>query len=517
VIARRNRTGLARALVLGLCACTMATAAQTAGAQMGGFGGWGESMAPDFNRRDITLMVEGLRLDETQRLILETLFEGYEDDFSAKADEFRERMDALRENMRPSEEREAAMRAARDRFESMRQSIRVKQEALEQEHNGDIPEEVEEKFREEVRAHFQTLRDEMRDQGREWFQDSMAQDMFGKLAPLTEEWNRAKNHLRDQFVGDLNAQLTEDQAELWPGVDRLVRRTKSLQRGRISGESADLFQIVRSLNLSAEQQATIQPILNQYEVELDTALKQRDEYLENSRADMLRAMQTMDSEDGLAVVEKQTKLRAQVRDVNDRFALSIQQALESPTAEKFRDEHRVRAYPRVFEPTRTERVLSAAAALKGLEPEIAEAVAEMKTSYLAEVTARNESLLSAVRKHEPENAVRFARRMAARFTNQEVVDEADPLEDAMDERQSIGERYHAQLTALLTEEQVALLPMPRDDDRRGRLGDGPRGDWRGGEGRGGDWRRGDGDGERRPRGQRGGRGDGGDDEPSQQN
>jgi len=506
-------------MVLGLCAAAAAGLAQPASAQMGGMG-FGEVMQPDFNRRDIVLIVDGLNLDETQKLILETLYDSYEQDFRAKGDEFRDRMNALREEAMPSEEREAMFRETREKFETAREGIRAKYEELQAQYeNGEIPEEVEEKFREEVRQHMNSMREEMREQGRSFFQDSTAQDMFGKLAPLSEEWLRAKNQLRDQFIADLNMQLTEDQVPNWPGVERMIRRTKSLQRGRISGESADLFQIVRSLNLEAEQTSTIQPILDQYEIDLDAKLKQRDEYLASSGADLLRAMQTSDAEDGIAVMEKQTKLRTQVRDVNDRYAMSIQEALESPLAEKFRDEFHVRAYPRVYEPTRMERVLTAAEGLEGLEPSIAEAVTEMKASYLAEVNAKNESLLTAVRKYEPEDAVRMARRMAARFTGQQYEEGEDMLRQAMDERSEIGERYRDQLTQLLTEEQVAMLPMGRGGRGEGRGGDrfgpGGRGDWQrgdqndrgpgargpGGEGRGGG-QRGD-----RPRQ---GRGEGGD-------
>ena len=509
MIARRTRTGRLCAWVLGLSAViAAATIASPASAQMG-FGGWGESMTPDFTRRDVQLMVDGLRLDETQRLILETLYDSYEDDFSAKSDEFRDRLNAMREDMRPDEEREAAFRATREKFEVMRAEVRTQREALEAQHNGEIPEEVEEQFREEVRAKFETMRNEMREQSRDWFTDATAQDMFGKMAPITEEWLRAKNHLRDQFIGDLNAQLTDEQIELWPGVERLLRRTKSLQRGRISGESADLFQIVRSLNLEAEQQAAVDPVLSQYEIELDAALKQRDEYLESSRIELLKAMQTMATEDGLAVIEKQTKLRTQVRDVNDRFAANIEAALAEPLNAKFKEEFHVRAYPRVFEPTRTQRVFAAAKGLEGLDPTVAEAIATMSAAYDVEVTTKNESLLESVRKYEPEDAVRMSRRMAARFTGQEVTEEPDPLREAMQERGQIGERYLAQLTGVLTEDQVALLPMPgEDDDRRGRwAGEGPRGDWRGGQGGGGqrEWRRGgDDDDDDRPRRRGGG-------------
>jgi len=508
VIARRSRTGLGKVIVL--CACAALTGAvQQASAQMGPMGGFGEMMTPDFSRRDVVLMVEGLSLDETQRLVLETLIETYEEDFRAKGDEFRDRMNAMREEARPSEEREAQFRAARERFESFRDDIRAKREKLEEEHGGEIPEEIEEKFREEVRTQMEAMRTEMREQGRNFFQDEVALEMFGKLAPISEEWVRARNQLRDQFVADLQMQLNEEQAQRWPSTERLIRRTKALQRGRISGESADIFQIVRSLNLDPEQQNRIKPILDQYEVELDEALKARDAYMDSSRSEMLRAMQTQNAEDGVAVVERQTKLRAAVRDVNDRAALNIEQALESELGTRFRDEYLVRAYPMIYSPTRMERVFTAAAQLEGLEPTVLEAVTQMQVSYLEEIKAKNASLLETVRKHEPDQAVNMTRRFAARMQGQEAGEDTDPIREAMQERGQIGDRYRDQLTQLLTEEQVAMLPMPREGEGRGWRGEG-------GGGPGGQWRRGgDDDDDDRPRRRdgegrrRGGQGDGG--------
>lgn len=493
MFAQRLRMGLGKVIVLGLATLASAGIAQNASAQMGGFGGFGEIMTPDFGRRDVTLIVDGLRLDETQRLVVETLLETYDADFRAKADEFRDRMNEMREEAMPSEEREAAMQEVRAKFEAARDEMQAKRAKLEEEYEGEIPEEVEEKFREEVRAQMEAMRNDMREQGRNFFRDTAAQDMFAKLAPLSDEWLAAKNRLRDQFVADLQLQLTDDQNNQWPTVERTIRRTKSLQRGRISGESADLFQIVRSLNLDAEQQAKVDPILKDYEIQLDSALKARDEYMDSSRSDMLRAMQTEDPNDGLEIVEKQTRLRAAVRDVNDNTALSIEQALAEPTNAKFHDEYLTRAYPRIFEPTRMERVFTAAQKLEGLEPSIVEALNTMQANYMAEMSVKNMSLLEVIRKNEPEQAVNMTRRFAARFNGQDVAEQDDPIRDAMQERDEISNRYRDQLTQLLTEEQVAMLPMPRE-------GRGGRGQWgQGGPGGPGDWR-----------GNRGGNDDGGD-------
>ncbi|MEC8817724.1 MAG: hypothetical protein VXX30_01420, partial [Planctomycetota bacterium] len=71
-------------------------------------GGWGggpgmqqirEQLEPDFMRRDIPIFVTQLQLDDTQEIILETIFEDYELDYEGRSDEVQDSMRTLGREM----------------------------------------------------------------------------------------------------------------------------------------------------------------------------------------------------------------------------------------------------------------------------------------------------------------------------------------------------------------------------------------------------------------------------------
>ena len=57
-------------------------------------------------------------------------------------------------------------------------------------------------------------------------------------------------------------------------------------------------------------------------------------------------------------------------------------------------------YPRIFRPTRGERVLKAAMELDALEPDVLEAIDQMLDSYLQEIVVANDSMLRTTRRWE---------------------------------------------------------------------------------------------------------------------
>ena len=67
-----------------LCAAVAAaTLAAPTQAQLGEAAGFQEAMVPDFFKRDVQLFINGLGLDESQRVILEMLLVDYQDDFDS--------------------------------------------------------------------------------------------------------------------------------------------------------------------------------------------------------------------------------------------------------------------------------------------------------------------------------------------------------------------------------------------------------------------------------------------------
>lgn len=74
-----------------------------ASAQFGEAAGIAQSMKPEYFNRDITTIVRELELDETQRLIVEALFQDYNDEFDAGLARMKERFQSMRDKMVPSD------------------------------------------------------------------------------------------------------------------------------------------------------------------------------------------------------------------------------------------------------------------------------------------------------------------------------------------------------------------------------------------------------------------------------
>ena len=101
----RLRRGLATLLPAALCSAAMlvTTPAQ---AQLGQAAGIAESTTPEYFRRDLQIFVEGLDLDDDQRLMLEGLFEDYVADFDAGFANVQKRIEDLRPTLQSADKDE---------------------------------------------------------------------------------------------------------------------------------------------------------------------------------------------------------------------------------------------------------------------------------------------------------------------------------------------------------------------------------------------------------------------------
>lgn len=95
-----------------LVLAALAGLAAPAAAQYGGTGSVAEAMVPEYFTRDIILFVEGMELDETQQVIVEALFDDYEDAFEAGITEMTLKVNSVQENIDElGEDREKILKA----------------------------------------------------------------------------------------------------------------------------------------------------------------------------------------------------------------------------------------------------------------------------------------------------------------------------------------------------------------------------------------------------------------------
>ncbi len=361
------------------------------GPASGQFGaGRGFQQEPSYTSRDIQLAVDALKLDETQKLIVETLFQDYQGAFRDSQAGFSQRITDMR-----------------DELEGMDQA-------------------------------------------------ELLQVVFGALG----KWQQHNEQLSEQFIQDVQRLLSEDQEELWPSFEHKMYRRKYLKNGRLSGERLDLFVVMTELDLAETERQEIQPLLDAYEVELDGALHRREDQTKSSQADAIAAIRNNNKGTNVGVVlaDRQVQLHKVVRDVNERYVQSIAAALPQEQRAAFLDKVRLRSFSRVYRLTLAQRVLKAAQELQDLTEELLIAIGQLESQYLTELAAFNEKLVELIKDKEPQDIVYKARVRQSKLPGQSVERPADRTKEEFTKRRELGQRYIDQLKAMLTPEQIALLP-----------------------------------------------------------
>ena len=290
------------------------------GGRMGGMGGGmrdvRELMEPDFMRRDVPLFVSQLELDDTQTLVVETLMGDYESDYATASGRVTEQMAEMGRQMFSNMVTPEMRTRFEDEARSIREEIREMQDAA----GGELdPEQIRNMWRERMGKLQQEIAAEQGDNGMAAQMQATMGEMFARL----QEWQAKKAAMRVAFVDGLKIQLTDEQNDLWPAFERFLIREKSLPKARLSGEGLNLFLIVDEAELPEESLATLDPILDEYEVVLDQAIRRRDEVVATTSAQMYRAIQEGDTPGAMRTMERQMQARTALRDVNELYRVRL--------------------------------------------------------------------------------------------------------------------------------------------------------------------------------------------------
>jgi hypothetical protein len=433
------------------------------------------ALRPDFLRRDLVQLINALRLDDEQKLVVETLFADYEAAFDAGMTAVRKRMAEIRPApAAPDAAQRAAQQELRDELRALLDEARERaREAATEEERRRIMDDYQQRMR-ELRERMQDLSPGPRPPGAD---DEMAAEIDREL----EVWQEKKTGLKNGFFAGVQAVLRDEQRALWPAFERRLRREKTIAYGQLSGESIDLFRVLRGLDLPAEAEQAIASTLEAYDLRLDAALRARNGHSEESQQALSDALRAGNQDGAMAIVDRQIALSQVVRDVNLEFAPAIAAGLPEEWGGRFTGEVNRTAFGRVYRSDRVQRMFEAALQLEDLDEQIRESIEQLQQACLSELAARNEQLRQTIIAHEPaEIRGRYERRVpqegGPRTTGRE-----DPIQAAYDARREVEDQYIAQLRELLTEEQFRELPGGRRGAGRGGTLDRRRGS--GGPGR----------------------------------
>ncbi len=357
-----------------------------------------QAFQPDVQRRDEVVFIEELGLDETQQLQLTAEVDRYVADFTEGRAEVRKAIAAMRPGPRsPAAEYREVQEALRERITALLEQSRADSAAT------DDPEERR-RIMDKVRSDIAELRSELADYGATSGDNAELMAAMAEMQKLTASWLVRKAALHREFLQRVQGMLTEDQTPRWPGLERRLRREKTMHRSSLSGENVDLVRVLGDIQEVAPQSELENTVLA-YETRLDRALHARNNFELESAVDRAAAEQASDADQLKAIYARQITLARAVRDVNLEFAPLIAAALAGESGAVFTATVNQRTLPRLYGPNRADRLIRSALAMQDLEDQTLADVKALRQEYDDERVAPRASARQVLLASEPDERI----------------------------------------------------------------------------------------------------------------
>ncbi|GAB4543762.1 MAG: hypothetical protein Tsb0013_00200 [Phycisphaerales bacterium] len=322
---------------------------------------------------------------------------------------------------------------------------------------------------EQVRA----ITDGARQEFRETRDPSVWQDVMAAMGPLNDQ----KDQITERFMEDLQLILNEDQFKRWDEVERFHRRYTSFSDdGLLSGETVDVIQAVNDMDLPEEDMAALKPILDQYALELDRALIERNKAYEEGMSRGMELWRSGDMEQIQKLFDDARDKAERVRDINRRYAKQVEQTLDPAFAGEWVREFKEQSFPRVYRPSPTERAIDTAMEFEDLTADQREQIMTLRREYASRVESMNDEIAKAIEDGEMSRGIEMFFGRGRRGGGDQ-----DELREVRNAKQEYDTTVMTKLRSMLTNEQLVRLPEREDNrDWRDRLpnrrggGDRPR-------------------------------------------
>ncbi len=316
-------------------------------------------------------------------------------------------------------------------------------------------------YQEEYRLESKALQDVVKNAQQE-FMESQDTSAFKEVARKSAVHTGRMEALDRQLMDDVKSLLEPRQAEMFPRVERYHRRVKSLPGGLLAGESVNLVTIIDDLGIDAPT-PELKDALEQYELDLDRALAERDQQRKEMEKQSEEAMKDfdpskMDFSKIREMMQNARKSGVRVRDVNEKHARRIAAVVPADKKPDFEDRVRRATYPSVYKQPYVLKAIDAALKFDDLSPEESGRIVAIKDGYTRDAAAANEKWAAAISVEEKDGGgdpfMGFGRMIPGAGGS----DEPAPTEDAKKARRELDKATLEKLKALLTEEQIERLP-----------------------------------------------------------
>lgn len=293
------------------------------------------------------------------------------------------------------------------------------------------------------------------------YQDNRDPAIFQDMVKQTIDFQEHGKKLRDNLFSDIKLLLTPEQMEQWDRWERRYRRDQSIRQpngsGLISGDAVELVSLVEDLKLTPEQMQSIEPMLDQYENEVDRIVVTREKLQQEQTKESIELMSDwMGNMPRLEeMFAKSRELLVQLRDVNAKYYRQVLGAVPEDKKSEFEKAYNVKIMPQVYRDSYVTKAFDTAKGMEDLSADQKTQVEELRAAYQRELASANEKWAVAIREYEVN--MKVADLMSAG-------NRPEKLRDAQTARRDLDIATYDKLAAVLTEEQRGKLP-PRGGGR----------------------------------------------------
>ena len=404
-------------------------------------------------RRDLDVLSEELMLDEAQRVIMDSIYQDYVYAFDAGALATRTQMSELR----PVSSAQDLARQQRERHTARQRMLtEVREEISQLEKDGELSAEQRQQI---IQNALQSFNESFGASSTPDTAEARTQILtfLSQLNAITTGWSSAQSELEARFFSNVQAILSADQHDRWPGALRRVRRLNTISRGELSGEYVDLYTVLTQVSIDVSNTPSLEGQLTLYDAELDAALVARNAFLDQAGSLMFAALEECDLNAAMRVIDREMQLRVAVRDATDRHAEAIVGLLTGRQAAQFEEAWGRRAYPRVYNPTRAARLFTSAMGLVDLDSVTRSALLEHFQRYDGEMTSYRDTLVETIRREQPMIARRDFEQRIAELRGERLDSPANQITVALRGRLDVEQTYTAELAELLGNDHFQTL------------------------------------------------------------
>ncbi|MCZ6835691.1 MAG: hypothetical protein O7G85_07955 [Planctomycetota bacterium] len=406
--------------------------------------------SPAYSSADLKIINARLKTRPEQQIVLETLLSDYLVEFTLATS-------ALRSRITDLQPMESDMTAAESRSRTQIQSdLEQTIEAIQKAHEtGDMQAlaELQQNLKDLHRRSDQEM-EAIRPQP---VNQETSRVVSEKIIDLLQNWRIERRDLQTGFEASVITVLDADQVNAWSWTERHLRRLHELQDSRLSGESMDIWAAYESSAINEVKNESAEALLADYESEMDGLLKEKREYLDNSKFELFYAAMARDMGRGEIVVDHELELRRRIQQVNVKYAQAMSRFLDEDQGSLFIRDLRTKSFPRVYRPTRTHRVFGKVASLADLETERLLSVKALILEYEAAYDGATEDLYQITLRYESDlERMRMLHRYGLKRP-ESISETPEPIQEAYQARIEIDREFERRLREILGESRFASI------------------------------------------------------------